>query len=699
MKRIFAPLVLGLFLALLGAHAEGPDDLYLRIFELIQEGDTFRAGAHPAKALAKYTEAQTALLSFQRGYPDWNARIVNFRLTYLATRIAEASANAPAEAAPPSASAPSPNPTATNAAAARTATNASPVAPDERDAQLQRLRSQVSRLEAERDQLQADKGRLAEDRNGLQADKSLLEAKLKEALSLRPAAVDPAQLARAEEKITSLQKENDLLKVALDKERAQPASGSAKALAQARQTVAELNRKLAAESTRASALTQEKQALESKLSLLPPNKANNAALAAARNDLAEANRQLAREKALTASLQAQKTTLEKRLDDASHPREFAALQAENQALKQQLAELKTASPGKTSVDDLNRQLTAAQAQIAALEGEKEILRLEKIALQNHLKTLASAPPVASPAAVPVAAVAPAPAALPPATSQETARIRQLERERDDLQKKLQAAYKQLYDKKGKGAAQKAQELENKLERLQARLDAFEARQVPYTSEELALFEKPAPKLPETPAPTAKGSVRDLPPAAANLVIEARRLFAAGQYDKAEENYQEVLRQQSNNVPALANLAAIEMERGRFDAADTNLQQALSLQPDNPYSLTVLGQLKFRQAKYDDALDALSRAAKLEPRNPEVQNYLGLTLSEKGMRGPAEAALRKAIQLDPGYASAHNNLAVIYLTQQPPAVELARWHYQRALAAGNPRNPELEKMLETKKAAQ
>ena len=62
---------------------------------------------------------------------------------------------------------------------------------------------------------------------------------------------------------------------------------------------------------------------------------------------------------------------------------------------------------------------------------------------------------------------------------------------------------------------------------------------------------------------------------------------------------------------------------------------------------------------------------------------------------AEAALRKAIQIAPGYGEAHSNLAVIYATQQPPFVELARWHYQKALASGLPQNPEIEKFLDPK----
>jgi Tfp pilus assembly protein PilF len=94
---------------------------------------------------------------------------------------------------------------------------------------------------------------------------------------------------------------------------------------------------------------------------------------------------------------------------------------------------------------------------------------------------------------------------------------------------------------------------------------------------------------------------------------------------------------------------------------------------------------------------LSRAAKLDPQNPEIENYLGVTLSHKGLRAQAETALRKAIQLDPNYAAAHNNLAVIYVSQQPPLVELARWHYQKAVDAGQPRNPDLEKLLADKGA--
>jgi Flp pilus assembly protein TadD len=140
-----------------------------------------------------------------------------------------------------------------------------------------------------------------------------------------------------------------------------------------------------------------------------------------------------------------------------------------------------------------------------------------------------------------------------------------------------------------------------------------------------------------------------------------------------------------------------MEQGKLAEAEKHIQEAVAQSPNDAYNLSILGYLKFRQEKYDDALDALSRAAKLDPRNPEIENYLGVTLGHKGLRAQAETALRKAIQLDPNYGSAHNNLAVIYISQQPPRSELARWHYQKALDLGQPHNPELEQMLDAKGA--
>jgi Flp pilus assembly protein TadD len=660
MKRF--SVIVALLLAWSGARAEGPDDQYVRIYNLIQEADKLNSGGQPSEALPKYLEAQTGLQRFQKGYPDWNVKVINFRLNYVATKIAAASARVPPPATP------APGSTGTQPAAPPSAGPAQPAkaVPSDWEPQLAALTDQVRQL---------------------QADKAVLEAKLKEALSVQPAALDPRELARAEEKIKGLQKENDLLKVTLDQEKAKPLPApDTKALDEARQTLAEANLKLAEQTKTANALALERTALQTKLNSLTPSPANAAELETTRKALQEAHLKLTEQTKLASGLAIEKEALQARLQTLNTEAEAAtALRAENQLLKKQLADLNAAPPPTAKAEEANRQLAQAQAQLATLQSDKEMLRLEKTALENRVKQL-SAPPV-----TPAAPTAPAKAA-------DASRIKQLERERDDLQKQLTAANKELYSRKSKAVAAKVADLESQLATLRARLEVYEARQVPYTAEEMARFKQPQTKLVQADRKGGKKSVRELPPGTVALVAEAQRYYANKQLDKAEEKYLQVLQQDKQNVPTLANLAAIELDLDHFETAEINIKQAVALAPDDPYSLFVLGRLKFRQKKFDEAIDAFSRAAKLDPQDAQVQNFLGLALSEKGLRGPAETALRKAIQLDPGYANAHNNLAVIYLTQQPPLTELARWHYQKALAAGHPRNAELEKMLDATRPA-
>src|SRR5439155_23328637 len=191
MKRLLV--IVALLAAMARAQAQGPDDQYVSIYTLIQQADALSASRDAGPALAKYLEAQTALQKFQKGYPDWNVNVINFRLNYLADKVAVMSAKAPTPAAPVSAA-------ATNPAAGPIAgpAQAAKGAPGEWENQLAASQDQVRRL---------------------QADKILLEAKLKEALSAQPATKDPRELAKAEEKIKALQKENDLLRVTLVQEK------------------------------------------------------------------------------------------------------------------------------------------------------------------------------------------------------------------------------------------------------------------------------------------------------------------------------------------------------------------------------------------------------------------------------------------------------------------------------------------------
>jgi tetratricopeptide (TPR) repeat protein len=637
MKRFFGIIIL-LLVLIPNVHADGPDDQYVQIYNLIQEGDAIGAG-QPGRALAKYNEAQTALRRFQKVYPGWNDRVVNFRLDYLASKITILTANASGVApatVKPSAQAPPQTVTAPVTPAPVVQTPPVPTPPAPAVVQTQAPPAVVFTPPPVQQvpsaaELQNAIADLQNQLRQLQGDKSMLEAKLREALAARPAGADPREFAEAQEKIRSVEKENELLQVSLAQEKEKVASlAGASQLEQTKHELIDTKQKLAEQTVRATQLAQQNESLQAQV------------------------------KTLTASNM-----------------DLTALRSENATLKKMVA-AKNPAEATAATADLSRQLVQAQATIASLEADKEVWDLEKDALQNRVRQLSNN-------AIAVA----------PAWTQDTEHVKQLERERDDLQKRLDAAQKELYGRNGKTTAARVDELASQLETLHARLEIYESKPVPYTPEELALFRKPEAAV--TNAHAGVKSVQELPAGTVQLVSDAQRDFSERSYEQAEQKYLEVLRRDDKNVGTLGNLATIQLEMGHFDEAEKNLKKALAIAPNDAFNLSILGNLKFRQAKYDEALDALSRAAKVDSKNAEIQNFLGLTLSEKGMRSAAETAFRKAIMLNPNYGGAQNNLAVFYLTQQPPSIELARWHYDKAIAGGFPRNPEMEKLLDAKKA--
>jgi hypothetical protein len=90
-KCFFAWIMLALLLTLSAARAEGPDDDYLAVYDLIDQADTLSSNGKTSEAYVKYVEAQRALTAFQKENPGWNAKTVSFRLNYLTEKIAAAS--------------------------------------------------------------------------------------------------------------------------------------------------------------------------------------------------------------------------------------------------------------------------------------------------------------------------------------------------------------------------------------------------------------------------------------------------------------------------------------------------------------------------------------------------------------------------------------------------------------------------------
>jgi tetratricopeptide (TPR) repeat protein len=608
MKLFFAAMLFFAALVTTAGAQQMADDRYIGIYGMIQQADSLADSATPAEALAAYTDVQNQLVQFQTTYPDWNPKIISFRLKQVVEKMDALKQKIPAAPAPT-------QPPETAAPAAGSA-------------DLDNLRAQLQAAQAANDTLQA---------------------KLKEALSVQPAAVDPRELERAQEKIRALMKQIDLL---------QASQGSAAANPAAPATLTNffnVTNFLTATVT---------NTVESTLVTMVTNYLTVTNVA----DVYATNFQTVTVTNFSTVAVTDTNALEAlRLELAAAVKNFNDEHARAEDLAGQLSRLKN-SAAIAPVTGTN------EAALADLRSQLSVVQLERDSLNEKLRQ-----------------------ALAGTNSALTyeARIRDLTQERDDLMEQLDQARHQNSGGKTADAAVQTSVLNDEIKMLHARLAVLEAQPVPYSADELALFQAAIPARANPDA--EKRSIKEMPAGTAELVAAAQDHFSHQEYDAAEADYLKILEHDQNNGIALANLATIELQQGKFDDAEKHITAAVRQSPDDAYNQSTLGYLKFREGKYDEALNSLSRAAQLDPNNPEIQNYLGVTLSHQGQRKAAESALRRAIQLNARYAPAHNNLAVLYLSQTPPLPELARWHYQKALEAGQPRNPDLEKMLADKGA--
>lgn len=324
--------------SLLVVFGQGADERYVQIYSKLREADTVSEQGDARQAATLYKEAQTALKNLQTAFPGWHESVVNFRLKYVAEKLQALAAQTPPTNAPVE--------VVTNVAEQA-------VVPA---SQLRAFQEEIRRL---------------------QAQNALLESKVKEALSVQPAAVDPRELAKAEEKVRELQKERDLLKASLEEEKSKPAKGVDMAvLEQERQILAQVKQKLTEELMRNAQLDKENESLKQQIAKLSVGMTlENAG-------------QLGRD------LEIARTTI-------------AALQATNTALRTEMLVMETrfaeaaknAATKEPSVAELQRQLEAAQARLRVYESSPVPYTSEELAFfkQPDLKVAVSDLPKPAPA--------------------------------------------------------------------------------------------------------------------------------------------------------------------------------------------------------------------------------------------------------------------------------------------------------------
>ncbi|MFZ4765758.1 MAG: tetratricopeptide repeat protein [Roseimicrobium sp.] len=206
-----------------------------------------------------------------------------------------------------------------------------------------------------------------------------------------------------------------------------------------------------------------------------------------------------------------------------------------------------------------------------------------------------------------------------------------------------------------------------------------------------------------PKPPAKGSPATLglpsqsktgalPPLTGGLAERAALAFGRKDWDNARKLYQELLREDPLNALTHANLGAVEQQAGHLTEAQSLYSRALSINPELQQTWVALGLVSYEKGDLYYALHAISRAIHEDPMDARAHNYLAVVSKKLGWLDAAESELQRAIELNPDYSNAHFNLALMYLERKPPALELAKRHYDKSIALGAARDELVEEKL-------
>ena len=388
--------VVCLALARPSARAAAADELYVKVFNTVLQGDSLLEAGQGKQALEKYLVALDELKKLQAAYKTWEPKLVTFRVLYLEDQVKKLDAQFPGTTAP------------------------KPIIPtsqagDEAGSEkLTGLEKQIRDLNNE----------LVKAR----AESSGAQQKLKEALAARPKDVDPAELGKAQQKARDLQKAADLKQIEVE-DLSKRVGGIVKERDDLQKRVAVLNDK-----AEVPVLKKENSALKARVDELAKLTVGNKseelarALTAARSelkteqdrvaDLAKANKKMEailidpnnaigittdqvkalekKNKDLETSVKALEVQIQKGTTDGTKLRQ---LEKEREDFQKQLIELQKQLNDKkklssNATEKLGQDLAVAQARVAALEARRTPYSAEEIALLKG-----SSAPVAAPAPV------------------------------------------------------------------------------------------------------------------------------------------------------------------------------------------------------------------------------------------------------------------------------------------------------------
>jgi len=145
----------------------------------------------------------------------------------------------------------------------------------------------------------------------------------------------------------------------------------------------------------------------------------------------------------------------------------------------------------------------------------------------------------------------------------------------------------------------------------------------------------------------------------DLLVEGAKYHDEGNFDKAIQCYEIILKQEPNNENALHEIAYSTLTKGDLQAADKYIERGIKLHGSllDGFYLQKANLLDMQQ-KPEKALKYYKKAEKLNPNNYLIPFNIAITYINKKEYENAQKYLLKALQLNPNHSSSHFYLALL-----------------------------------------
>jgi tetratricopeptide (TPR) repeat protein len=134
----------------------------------------------------------------------------------------------------------------------------------------------------------------------------------------------------------------------------------------------------------------------------------------------------------------------------------------------------------------------------------------------------------------------------------------------------------------------------------------------------------------------------------------------GRAGEAVPLFEELLREDPDNIHFRLYLARCRFMLGEHEACRQALTEVLKRSPDSPHAVFLLGNVGLSEGQYETALAHLHRAEQLDPRLPMLHATIGKVYGRLKNWALAEQAFLRALELDRDSAQADLGLAHVYL---------------------------------------